>query len=439
MLTIQGIYASAEVFTAAEMEDPQFQSESIKIQGKNKEKTYSGVPAEPRHCSSNPGSIEHYAAAQIRMICDNEAARGSRIRVMPDVHPGKIGSVGLTMTVGDRILPGLVGSDIGCGVTSAAVKGFRPEFQKLDRVILQNVPSGFAIRDVPHPAALAFDISRLRCFHHVNEEKALNSLGTLGGGNHFIEVGRDEKELFYVTVHSGSRHLGTEVSEFYLRAGQKMLKKAGVHNVPYEMTYLEENLMEDYIHDVGVVQEYASLNRKIILEEILRGMKWKKEELFTSVHNCLEATELDGKKFLMLRKGAVSAAKGQRVLIPANMKDGILLGTGIGNEAWNCSAPHGTGRVMNRAEVKSHFTVSAFRKEMDGIYSSCIGQETLDEAPFAYRGLDEIAAAVSETVGVDRIIRPVYSFKAGSGYRSGRDKRGGRSELKKAYRDKRRK
>ena len=342
-------------------------------------------------------SIEDYAVAQIQMLCDNEAFEGCTVRVMPDVHPGKVGTIGFTSTVRRRILPSVVGIDIGCGVTMMKLKQKKAEFQKLDKVIRERVPSGSGIRRNTHRFIQDFDFLTLNCVEHVNVEKAERSLGTLGGGNHFLELDKDEEGNLYAAVHSGSRRLGKEVTEYYLSEGQKELKGKGIQ-VPYELTYLEGALMEDYLHDVQAVQEFARLNRCAILDELVRGMKWKAEEQLTSVHNYID----DSGNESILRKGAISAGEGEPVIIPVNMRDGILLGTGKGNADWNYSAPHGAGRKMKREEVKTRFTVSQFKMEMKGIYSSCIGKGTLDEAPFAYRSLKETEQRIEDTVEIKK-------------------------------------
>lgn len=349
-------------------------------------------------------TAEDYALAQVKMICDQEAAAGSRIALMPDVHPGKIGPVGLTMTPGDRILPGLIGVDMGCGISYVRIKETKVEFQKLDSVIRQNIPVGSKIRKEPHLYSTDFDLSKLICKKHVNETKALLSLGTLGGGNHFLELDRDEEGFLYVMVHSGSRNTGREVSEYYMKQGQKHLKKTGMQ-VPYELTYLEGQLMEEYLHDLAEVQRYAMLNREIILTELVRRMKWKEVSYGESIHNYVDE---DG----ILRKGAVSARVDEEVIIPVNMKDGIILGTGKGNPDWNASAPHGAGRIMRRDEVKKKHTVSEYKEMMKGVYSPTIGKETLDEAPFAYRRMDQILPAIADTVEVKKILKPLYNYKA---------------------------
>ena len=360
-------------------------------------------------------AIDPYAIAQLQMICDHESSLGSTIRVMPDVHPGKVGTIGLTMTIGKKLMPNLIGIDIGCGMTLAWIKGRKIEYQKLDTVIRENIPSGFHIRNTVHRLAEDFDFGRLRCARHIRTDKAFLSLGSLGGGNHFIEVDRDDEGDLYIVIHSGSRHLGKEVTDHYLSEGQKSLESRGI-TVPYETTWLEGSLMEDYLFDLQIVQEYASLNRHIILQELLKGMKWKITDSYECIHNYVDTSAETIEMFdaPILRKGAISAKAGERLIIPINMRDGILLGAGLGNKEWNCSAPHGSGRIMKREEIKNHFTLSAFKSEMKGIYSSCISKDTLDEAPFAYRRMEEIAEVIRDTVTIDTILRPVYNYKAGN-------------------------
>jgi len=360
-------------------------------------------------------AIEPYALSQLQMLCDNETAKGCIIRVMPDVHPGKVCTIGLTMTLGDKLMPNLLGIDLGCGMTLAQIKGKNIEFQKLDKVIRDKVPAGFNIRANAHRWADDFDFESLRCYKHIKVDKATLSLGTLGGGNHFIEVDKDDEGNLYVVIHSGSRHLGKEVTEHYLNVGQKELAANRI-NIPYELTYLSGSNLEDYLHDIQIVQEYSALNREIIIDELVKGMKWKVLDGYSCIHNYVDYSNETIATFHspILRKGAISAKAGEKVIIPINMRDGIILGTGLGNADWNCSAPHGSGRLMKRDDVKASYTVSAFKSEMKGIYSSCIGKETLDEAPFAYRSMDEILEVIGDTVKVEKAIRPIYNFKAGS-------------------------
>lgn len=366
-------------------------------------KTVKGIYTEAKIFTDD---VEAYAEAQVKMICDNEVADGSTICLMPDIHPGKIGPIGLSMTVTDKIIPQLLGVDIGCGMTCVKLNKNNAEFQKLDKIIRENVPSGFAIRKEPHYMAEEFSYEGLHCMRHINRNKADRSLGTLGGGNHFIELDKGADGSMYLVVHTGSRHLGEEVAEFYTKLAGDRLKEQG-RDIPYYMSYLEGDDKTAYMEDVQIIQHYAEWNRQVIVREILKGMKWKAVEQFSAAHNYLGT---DG----ILRKGSISAHKGERVIIPANMKEGIILGIGKGNAEWNYSAPHGSGRRLKREDVKNRYTVSEFKKEMKGIYSSCVGSETLDEAPFAYRSIAEIAEQIQDTVEITEIWKPVYNFKAGS-------------------------
>lgn len=350
--------------------------------------------------------VETYAEAQVKMICDNDVADGSTICMMPDIHPGKIAPIGLSMTVTDKVIPQLLGVDIGCGMTCVKLNKNNAEFQKLDRIIRENVPSGFAIRKEPHHMAEEFSYEGLHCIRHINKNKAERSLGTLGGGNHFIELDKGTDGCMYLVVHTGSRHLGEEVAEYYTKLASSCLKEQG-KEIPYYMSYLEGDNKAAYMEDVQIIQNYAEWNRQIIVREILKGMKWKAVEQFSVVHNYLDASGI-------LRKGSISARNGEKVIIPANMKEGIILGIGKGNAEWNYSAPHGSGRRLKREDVKNQYTVSEFKKEMKGIYSSCVGAETLDEAPFAYRSITAIVEQISDTVEITEILKPVYNFKAGS-------------------------
>ncbi len=366
-------------------------------------KTVKGIYAEAKIFTDD---VEDYAKAQVKMICDNEVAEGSTICMMPDIHPGKVAPIGLSMKVTDKIIPQLLGVDIGCGMTCVKVNKSSVEFQKLDKIIRENVPAGFAIRKEPHHMAEEFSYEGLHCIRHINRNKADRSLGTLGGGNHFIELDKGTDGSLYLVVHTGSRHLGEEVAEYYTKLASSSLKEQG-KEVPYYMSYLEGENKKAYVEDVQIIKRYAEWNRQIIVREILKGMKWKAAEQFSTAHNYLDESGI-------LRKGSVSARKDEKVIIPANMKEGILLGTGKGSEEWNYSAPHGSGRRLKREDAKNRYTVSEFKKEMKGIYSSCVGAETLDEAPFAYRSITEIAEQIKDTVEITELLKPVYNFKAGS-------------------------
>lgn len=359
-------------------------------------------------------NVEDYALAQIQKLCDNEVFKDCKVRIMPDVHPGKVGTIGFTSSIGDKIMPMVLGNDIGCGISIDKIKNTHIEFQKLDTVIREHIPSGFNIRNNPHDNANDCNLFEFNCIGAINKDKYEKSIGTLGGGNHFIEIDVDKKGDLYLTVHSGSRYTGQCITDYYLKEGQFYLRKRGIE-VPYELTWLEGRLMKQYIHDVSLATYYAQINRLTILRVIEKYMKLKPIWYANSNHNCIynDPFIIPDRK-LILRKGAVSAYEGETVIIPVNMKEGIILGEGKGNPDWNYSAPHGSGRIMNRENVKSNFTVSQFKSEMKGIYCSCIGKDTLDEAPFAYRGLEEIKEAISETVEVKTILTPVYNFKAGS-------------------------
>ena len=241
------------------------------------------------------------------------------------------------------------------------------------------------------------DLSKLHCYKNIQADKAYRSIGTLGGGNHFIEVDQGEDGDFYLVIHSGSRHLGIEVTNFYINQGEKVLKEKGC-SVPHETTYLEGQLMQEYLEDLQIVQKYADINRQAILAEVIKGMKWKVQDTYSCIHNYVESADTTFTGTPIIRKGAISAKAEEKVIIPVNMQAGIILGTGLGNDAWNQSAPHGAGRLYKRSAVKEHFTVSQFKKAMQGIYSTCI---------------DDILEVIGETVCVDQIIRPIYNFKAG--------------------------
>ena len=291
----------------------------------------------------------------------------------------------------------------------ARIKRFRPEYQKIDKAIRENISTTSGVRNKICPQAASFDFDELLIGSHINKQRALQSLGTLGYGNHFFEIDVDDESDYYVSVHSGSRHLGKEVAEYYLAEGQKKLKARG-EVIPYELTYLIGELMKDYLHDIQIVQKYACLNRRVIIEEVGKIMKWKIEGVIDCIHNYVDFRT----KLPILRKGAISAKEDELVIIPINMRDGVIIGRGKGNADWNNSAPHGAGRILKRVDVQNQHTLSEFRSTMKGIYSTSITKDTLDESPFAYRGLADIVEAIADTVEIGKIIRPVYNFKAGS-------------------------
>lgn len=348
-------------------------------------------------------AVDPYAVAQVQQLCDFPAAEGTTIRVMPDFHPGKGCVIGLTMTINDKVMPNLVGVDIGCGVSAHKIEKFRPDFKKLDKVIRESVPSGFAIHKKASGGFGALGMDGLRCAKHVDLGRAACSLGTLGGGNHFIEVDRGEDGSYWLVIHSGSRHLGVEICTWYLKSGADALKTQGL-DVPYELTWLEGHMAQDYLHDMQLATAFAAANRDAICRAIFGGMGWKHGDELHSVHNYISADNI-------LRKGAIAADA--RCIIPINMRDGIIIGNGRSNPDWNHSAPHGAGRICSRSKAKETFTLTDFKKTMEGVYSSSLRKDTLDEAPFAYRALDDIREAIGKTVAIEQVLKPIYSFKAG--------------------------
>ena len=348
-------------------------------------------------------SIDPGAEGLIRALCGSPISKNSKIRIMPDVHPGKGCAIGTTMTLTNTVAPGLVGTDIGCGMTVCQVSGRRIELQKLDTLIRDTVPSGRSVRKKLHRFAEQAELDSLLCARHIQKEKALASVGTLGGGNHFIELDQGEDGRYWLVIHSGSRRLGTEVAAYYQKAAFEQCPDG----TPYEFAYASGALMDAYLHDLAIAQRFAELNRQAIASDLVRGMKLDIEDTFSTVHNYIDT---DG---MILRKGAVSAKNGEQLIIPMNMRDGCLLCIGKGNPDWNESAPHGAGRLFNRAECRQSFTLSQFKKEMKGIYTTSVTRETLDESPMAYKPMDAILAQIGPTVEVTERIRPIYNFKAG--------------------------
>ncbi len=382
--------------------------------------------------------VDSTSIAQVQELCNQEFTAGSRIRLMPDIHAGAGCTIGTTMTIADKVVPNLVGVDIGCGMETTRIREDHIELQKLDKLIYEKIPSGFSIRDKAHRYLSQIDLGELYCIQHVDRLRAEKSIGTLGGGNHFIEVDKDDAGNLYLVVHSGSRHLGVEVASYYQEAGYKILNRtddASIEaliaqmkaegrgkeiqkelkkrknlkqtNIPKALAYVSGELFDQYIHDMKIVQQFAMLNRQAMVDEIVKGMKLHVEEQFTTIHNYIDTENM------ILRKGAVSAKAGEQLLIPINMRDGSLLCVGKGNEDWNCSAPHGAGRLMSRAMAKQSFTVSAFKKQMAEIYTTSVSKATLDECPMAYKGMEDILGNIGPTAEVTKIIRPIYNFKAG--------------------------
>lgn len=381
--------------------------------------------------------LEENASSQIRTLCDQPFVSESRIRIMPDVHAGAGCTIGTTMTISDKIVPNLVGVDIGCGMETIKLDQRELDFEKLDRLIREKIPFGRGIRQTPHPFNDKIDLDQLRCKDKVSLYRAVKSIGTLGGGNHFIEVDKDQEGSLYLVIHSGSRHIGKETAQYYQKEAVKQLsgntkrdvdalitklKEAGRQEeisreikklrqqtqtqVPYTLCYVTDYLFNDYMNDMGILQRFADLNRRAMASEILEGMGLTPVESFTTIHNYID---LESR---ILRKGAVSAKAEETFLIPLNMRDGSLICIGKGNEEWNFSAPHGAGRLMSRKDARQGLSMKEFEAQMKGIYTTCVNGDTLDESPMAYKGMEEIIRNIGPTAQVKQRIRPVYNFKA---------------------------
>ena len=347
-------------------------------------------------------TVDSDAYAQILQMMNMVWSSGMSVCIMPDVHAGKGCTVGTTMTIEGRIVPDLVGVDIGCGVDVLVVgKGFCADgminLQQLDELVHEQIPAGAASRTKAHGSANAFDWNAFLA--PIDVQNAKLQLGTLGGGNHFIEVDADDEGNYYFVIHSGSRHLGKEICGYY----QDIAAQNG-------LSYIEADDLNRYLHDMERAQNYAALNRRAMLAVIQTGLGIRKADIresFSTVHNYIDM------KYKILRKGAVSAQKGERLIIPMNMRDGSLLCIGKGNPDWNCSAPHGAGRLYKRSKSKELFTVQEYRDAMQGIYSTSVGLATIDESPMAYKPMAQILEAIEPAVTVEKIIKPVYNFKAG--------------------------
>lgn len=384
--------------------------------------------------------VDNESISQVINLLNQPYVQGSKVRMMPDIHAGAGCTIGTTMTISDKICPNLVGVDIGCGMNVARIREDHIDLKKLDEVIRREIPSGFSIHSQAVPEADLLDpASHLRCRNHVDIERAKRSIGTLGGGNHFIEANMDDEGHIYIVIHSGSRHLGLEVANYYQEEAYKQLtqyskaeidevieslKAAGRKNeiqsaieklrgerkhtpVPKPLAYVQGSLFDDYLNDMQVVQRFARLNRYCMMRAIINTMDLHCEDGFTTTHNYIDVGNM------ILRKGSVSAHLGERFIIPINMRDGSLLCTGKGNPDWNYSAPHGAGRLMSRSAAKEAFTVDEFAKQMEGIYTTSVWQSTLDECPMAYKGMDDIVNNIGPTAQIDAIIKPIYNFKAG--------------------------
>ncbi len=381
--------------------------------------------------------IEEEAIEQIRRMCDYEFTEGSKVRIMPDVHAGKGCTIGTTMTVVDKAVPNIVGVDIGCGMYTVNIGKGDIDFKKLDEAA-HFVPSGMNVWEGRQER---FDLTELRCYRSLKDTKRLErSLGTLGGGNHFIEVDRSKDGTNYLVIHTGSRNLGKQVAEIYqqlaidLNKGKetyfaqrdaiiKEYKAAGRRKeiqtalkalsweqreatIPEDLCFLYGTYFEDYLADVEICQRFAKRNREKIGKILLDRTGMTGAEAFHTIHNYIDTEEM------ILRKGAIAAHQGEKVLIPINMRDGSVLAVGKGNPDWNYSAPHGAGRIMSRKKAKENLNLEAYRRAMEGIYTTSVNQATLDEAPMAYKSLEDIIDVIQESVDVIDVMKPIYNFKA---------------------------
>ncbi len=383
--------------------------------------------------------LEDGAYGQILAVCNEEAFKSSKIRIMPDVHAGVGCTIGTTMTIVDKVVPNMVGVDIGCGMYTVSLGKAKIDLEKFDAAA-HSIPCG---REVWQARQERFDLSSLRCFRFLKDTKRLErSLGTLGGGNHFIEIDVDDDGNKYLVIHSGSRNLGRQVAEIYqrlaidLNLGKeeyfkkrdeiiKVYKASGRKNeiqetlekmegewkrkeptMPADLCYLHGSFMEDYLFDIDICQKFAERNRAKMAEILLEKNGLDAIESFQTIHNYIDVEKR------ILRKGSVSAKKGEKLLIPINMRDGSLVCIGKGNEDWNFSAPHGAGRLLSRSSAFEQLTMQEYEAEMQGIYTTCINFSTLDESPMAYKNMDDIVNNIGPTADIIARIKPIYNFKA---------------------------
>ena len=384
-------------------------------------------------------TLEPTAYSQIETVCNEEAFANSKIRIMPDVHAGKGCTIGTTMTIVDKVVPNMVGVDIGCGMYTVNLGKVDIDLEKFDEAA-HTIPCG---KNVWEGRQERFDLTRLRCYRSLKDTKRLErSLGTLGGGNHFIEIDVDDEGNKYLIIHSGSRNLGTQVAEHYqciaidlnlgkeeyfkkreeiirtykeqgrrseIQSTLKQMEKeweAKEPTIPRELCFLYGSFMEDYLRDVHICQEFAKRNREKMAEVLLQLTGLASVETFQTIHNYIDVDEK------ILRKGSVSAKAGEKLLIPINMRDGSLICIGKGNAEWNYSAPHGAGRLMSRSAAFERLTMEEYEKQMAGIYTTCVNTATLDESPMAYKNMDEIVANIEPTAQIIAHIKPIYNFKA---------------------------
>ena len=365
-------------------------------------------------------TVDNASYAQVLRMCNMEKLKGSSIAMMPDMHAAEGCTVGTSMTIGEYVNPAFVGGDIGCGMQVFELCDKDVDFLKLDNCIREKIPSGAKIHERSVFNSRLVDLGDLYCYDYIRHETVLKSFGTLGGGNHFIEMARGTDENLYLIIHSGSRRLGRDVAQYHQvqaffgqhgidpdEARRKRIKVSDIKSTlhPSECFLSGANL-ERYLHDMNIAVKYALESRKHMGEVIISALGLTVEDKFATIHNYIDT------KAGVLRKGAVSAQNGEKLLIPINMKDGSLLCVGKGNADWNFTAPHGSGRIMKRSEAKERFTLEEYRREMEGIFTTSVGESTLDESPMAYRRIDEILDAIEPTAEVKDILSPVYNFKA---------------------------
>ena len=381
--------------------------------------------------------IEDVAIDQIQRMCDYPFTENSQIRIMPDVHAGKGCTIGTTMTVIDKAVPNVVGVDIGCGMYTVNLGNSEIDMEQMDAAA-HFIPSG---TDVWEGRKERFNLLDLRCYRELKDVKRLErSLGTLGGGNHFIEIDQALDGTKYLVIHSGSRNLGKQVAEHYQQLATDLnqgkedyftkrdaliaeYKAAGRRNeiqaalkelhwkareatIPEDLCYLYGKYLEDYLHDVEICQKFACRSRELMAEIILGWLSLTALDAFHTIHNYIDTEEM------ILRKGAIAAHDGERVLIPINMRDGSVLAVGRGNPEWNYSAPHGAGRILSRTEAKETLDLEEYRREMAGVYTTSVNEKTLDEAPMAYKSLSDIIDVISDSVDIIEVLKPIYNFKA---------------------------
>lgn len=382
-------------------------------------------------------TIDDKAREQIRRMCSYELTAGSKVRIMPDVHAGKGCTIGTTMTITNKAVPNIVGVDIGCGMYTVDLGHQRINLQKLDEAA-HIIPSGM---NVWPETKIPFDLKQLYCYDQLKKISWIeHSIGTLGGGNHFIEVDENHEGKHYLVIHTGSRNLGKQVAEIYQRIAieinhhgerlkerqreiiesykvtgrQKEIQSAiaalkaerRATAPPDDLCYVSGKYLQQYLHDVALCQQFAKKNREYIAEILLKYAGLQGSEAFHTIHNYINMKEM------ILRKGAIAAHKGEKVLIPINMRDGSVLAVGKGNPNWNYSAPHGAGRIMSRTQAKHDLTLTEYRKEMANVYTTSISEDTLDEAPMAYKSLHDIIDVIGDTVDIIEVMKPIYNFKA---------------------------